>query len=114
MFRHYSHAFNDAYDFIRPHCAPCLLPVVFGSLAIGCPLNTLDSSFGKTELIHMLKTTKPVLMFSDIDCYDLLTECLTQLGIDSKYTIFTFGGSKGDSEPVENLFAETHREDQFV
>lgn len=87
-------------------------PIIFASISVGCPANTLDPSFGKTELIHMLKTTKPVLMFSDLECYDLIKECLTELGKDTK--IFTFGGSKGDSEPVENLFAETHEEDSFM
>lgn len=88
--------------------------VVFGSLALGCPLNTLDSSFGKTELMHMLKSIKPVVMFCDIGCYDLLEECLTELNYESKHTVFTFGGSKGNSEPVENLFSETNKENQFM
>lgn len=88
--------------------------MVFGSIAIGCPVNTLDTSFGKTELNHMLKTIKPVLMFCDIECYDLVRECLKELNNDSRHCIFTFGGSKGDSEPIENLFAETHKESQFL
>lgn len=86
--------------------------VVFSSICIGCAVNTLDPTFGKTELIHMLKTTKPVLMFCDVEAYELVKECLTELGNDAK--ILTFGGSKGDAEPVENLFAETHRENEFV
>lgn len=87
-------------------------PIVFASISIGCPVNTLDPTFGKTELIHMLKTTKPILMFSDIGSHDLLKECLMELGNDAK--IFTFGGSKGEAEPVENLFSETNNEDDFV
>lgn len=86
--------------------------IVFASISIGCAVNTLDPSFGKTELIHMLKTTKPVLMFCDIEAYLLVQECLTELGNNAK--IFTLGGSKGDSEPIENLFAETHVENDFV
>lgn len=86
-------------------------PIVFASISIGCPLNALDCSFGKTEIIHMLKTTKPSLMFCDLDVYDLLKDCLIELGNNAK--VFTFGGSKADSEPVENLFAETQKESQF-
>lgn len=86
--------------------------IVFASINVGSAVNTLDPSFGKTELIHMLKTTKPVLMFCDIEAYDLVQECLTELGNEAK--IFTLGGSKGGSEPVENLFAETHEEDEFL
>lgn len=89
-----------------------LAPIVFASISIGCPVNTLDCSFGKTELMHMLKTTKPKVMFADVDVHDLLKECLIELGNNAK--VFTFGGSTGDSEPVENLFAETHKEDQFM
>ncbi|XP_055297521.1 luciferin 4-monooxygenase-like [Sitodiplosis mosellana] len=87
-------------------------PIVFASISIGCPVNTLDPSFGKTELIHMLKTTKPTLMFCDVESHDLLRECLTELGNDAK--IFTFGGSKDEAESVENLFSETHNEDDFL
>lgn len=87
-------------------------PILFGSISIGCPVNTLDPSFGKSELSHMLKTTKPVLMFCDIDNYELVTECLSELGNEAK--IFTFGGSKDEAEPVEDLFAETHTEDTFM
>lgn len=87
-------------------------PVIIASIAIGCPVNALDPSFGRTELIHMLKLTRPVLMFCDVACYDLLNKCLVELQIEAR--IFTFGGSMGDSEPVENLFRETQKEHQFM
>lgn len=87
-------------------------PIVFGSISIGCPINTLDPSFKKADLIHMLNTIKPALMFCDVEVYDLVKECLTELGNDAK--MFTFGGSKGDAEPVEDLFSETHNEDYFM
>lgn len=87
-------------------------PIAFASFAIGCPVNSLDPSFGKTELMHMLKITKPVLWLCDMDCYDLLRECLTEMKSSAK--IFTFGGKFGQSEPVENLFRETHKECQFM
>lgn len=89
-----------------------LAPIVFASLAIGSAVNTLDPQFSKTELLHMLKTTKPVLIFCDVDVYDLVKECLIELKNGAK--IFTFGGSRGDSEQVENLFTETHNEIDFV
>lgn len=90
-----------------------MFSVVFASISIGCPVNTLDPSFGKTQLMHMLKTTKPVLMFCDVDCYDLVKECRAELEKDFKFEILTVGGSKGDSDPIENLFTETGREDEF-
>ncbi|XP_055325885.1 uncharacterized protein LOC129579744 [Sitodiplosis mosellana] len=87
-------------------------PTVFGAISIGCSVNSLDPSFGKTELLHMLGTTKPDLMFCDVESYELVKECLVQLQNDAK--IFTFGGSDGESEPVENLFAETGTESSFM
>ncbi|XP_055308228.1 probable 4-coumarate--CoA ligase 1, partial [Sitodiplosis mosellana] len=89
-----------------------LAPIVFASLAIGSAVNTLDLQFSKTELLHMLKTTKPALIFCDVEAYDLTKQCLVDL--DNSAKIFTFGGSKGDSEPVECLFTETHNESDFV
>lgn len=87
-------------------------PIFFASIANGMPINPLDPSFGKTEIIHMLSVTKPVLMFCDVKCYELLSECLKELGNAAK--IFTFGGQSGSSEPVENLFHETHNENEFM
>lgn len=87
-------------------------PITFASMAIGCPINFLDPSFGRTELIHMMKITKPVLVFCDLGCCELVDKCLKELGNDGK--IFTFGESVGRSEAVESLFKETNFEDQFV
>lgn len=87
-------------------------PIFFASISNGCVINPLDSSFGKAEIIHMLSITKPVLMFCDIACYDLLNECLTELG--NKAKVLTIGGQKGQSEPVENLFVETGKENEFM
>lgn len=87
-------------------------PILIASIANGCPINPLDPSFGKTEVIHMLTLLKPVLIFCDVACYDLLNECLTELGSEAK--VFTFGGQKGESEAVENLFEAMHKEDDFT
>ena len=87
-------------------------PIFFASIANGCPINPIDPFFEKIELLHMLKLTQPVLMFCDIDCYDILNDCLSELG--NKAKVFTFGGQKGQSESVENLFRETHKEHEFV
>lgn len=89
-----------------------LAPIVFASVYLGCPVNTLDPSFGKAELLHMLKTTKPTIMFCDIEFGDLVRECLIEL--DNNAKIFTFGGTNTHAEQVENLFVETHNEDIFV
>lgn len=88
--------------------------MVFGAIAIGCPINTLDPSFSKAQLMHMLKTTRPKVMICDVICYDLVKECLADMENDSKFDILTIAGSKAGSEPIENLFATTDHEDQFL
>lgn len=87
-------------------------PIFFASIANGCPPVALDVSFGKAEIIHLLSITKPVLMFCDIECYEILSECLVELGNEAK--VFTFGGEKGQSESVECLFEETGKEHEFM
>lgn len=87
-------------------------PVVFAAFYLGCPMNTMDPSFGKKEITHMLGTTAPSLMFCDAKVYDLLSECLRELGNNA--AIFTIGGEAGDSEPVENLFVECGDVEEFV
>lgn len=87
-------------------------PIFFASISNGCPIVSLDPSFGRAEVIHMLSITKPVLMFCDIACCDILSECLRELGNQAE--IFTFGGQQGESEPIESLFVETHKEHEFM
>lgn len=89
-----------------------LAPIVFPSIVLGSPVNGIDPSFGKTEFLHMLKTTRPVLLFCDLDVYELLKECLIESNSNAK--IFTFGGSKNGSEDVAALFVETHKEKDFM
>lgn len=80
---------NSIFGFIARNSAN-VAPIVFGSLFNGTPFNTMDPNFGKLELIHMLKITKPCLMFCDLDFYDLVAKCLKELELKS--IIFTFGG----------------------
>lgn len=51
-------------------------------------------------------------MFCDVENYELLRECLTELKNCAK--IFTFGGSNGDSEQIETLFGKIHNESDFM
>lgn len=88
-----------------------IAPIVLASIAIGSPVNTLDPSFWKTELMHILKTTEPALMFCDPEVVDLVTECLGELKNNAK--IFTFDGNNSDSKSVDSLFEETGDEVNF-
>lgn len=88
-----------------------LAPIVFASLCLGHPMSAMDSVW-KPDLLRMLEMTKPRLIFCKVDKYDVVVECMADLGLQSK--VFTFNGTKGDSEPVENLFVETNCEGDFV
>lgn len=79
---------------------------------MGCPINPLDPSFSKTELMHMFSITKPKAVFCDVEIYDLVQDCLHELENDGK--IFTFNGQTTDSIPVETLFEESSGEDSFT
>lgn len=88
-----------------------LAPIVFAGLCLGHPMSAMASSW-KPDLLRMLEITKPRIIFCEVEKYDLVVECMADLGIQAK--VFTFGGAKGDAEPVENLFVETNCEDEFV
>lgn len=89
-----------------------LFPIIFASFCIGCPVNILAPKFGKTEICHVLKKTKPALMFCTIESYDLVSKCLDELNYNAK--IYIFGGEKLNSEQAETLFIETGVEADFT
>lgn len=86
--------------------------IIFASLSIGCPINTLSATFSKTKLIHILNITKPTLMFCDVEVYDMVEECLRELMNNAK--IFTIGDTNSKGESIENLFAITDCENDFM
>lgn len=90
---------------------PHLIPIVFGQLCLGNPMNIMNMTF-KADMIRMLQISEPQLMFCEMDRLDLLLECLDELNMNPK--IFTFNGKKGDLEPVECLFTPTGNEEDYV
>lgn len=89
-----------------------LAPVVFAAFCIGCPINVLDTSFGKNEIKHMLGITKPSLVFCDADVHDKMKECLKELDNDAK--IITFDGKVGSADQVDDLLKEAEAESTFM
>lgn len=81
-------------------------------LSAGHPFNTLDSLFSPTEMMHILSTTKPKLVFTEVESYEAVKESLRKL--DNDATIYTFCGQVGESLAVEHLFEETGRESEFM
>lgn len=89
-----------------------LSPIVFASFSLGCPINVLSTLVEKDSALKMFQKTEPSVMFCDVEVYDVVKECMEKLG--NKAKIFTFYGTKGDSEPVESLFEETGTEESFM
>ncbi len=89
-----------------------LAPIIYAAFCLGCPVNTLSPVFGKVDMIHTMKISKPKVMFCDVERYEFVSECLREAASEAK--IFTFGGTANDSFAVENLFAETGSEHRFL
>lgn len=87
-----------------------LAPIVFASIFLGHPICVTNSSW-KPDNIRMFEMTKPNLIFCEVEDYDMVVECLNDLGLKAK--IFSFYKTIGDAEHVENLFAKTGNEDEF-
>ena len=51
-----------------------LAAICFGCFLIAAPINTLDPTFGKDDLSHMLGTTKPKLIFCDPENVEVIKE----------------------------------------
>ena len=90
---------------------PQLAPIVFASLCLGGPVNTIPTT-PKRDILRILEMTTPKLIFCEIRVFDLVEKCLKELKMSAK--IFTLNGSADNAESVEKLFAETGIEDEFV
>lgn len=102
---------NDLFSLVARN-SHHVAPIVFASFCLGCPINSLDTAFNKIEMKHMLGITQPKLVFCDVDVFDLVSNCLDELGNNAK--IYTFGGVSINSCPIEVLFEETHNESDFM
>lgn len=89
-----------------------LSAVVFASFCLGCPINATHAAAEKTDMIHAFQTTRPSAIFCEVHVYDLIKECVKEIGMNIK--IFTFNGVKGDSEAVECLLQVTEQEEDFM
>lgn len=92
---------------------PHLAPIIYASLCLGWPVATMYTAMEKQSIVRMFELTEPRIIFCEANVYDLIVECLTEVGI-SNAKIFTFDGIKGDSEAVDSLFDETGHESDFV
>lgn len=89
-----------------------LSSIVFASFCLGCPINALSTLVGKQDVMRMYAITEPSVVFCDVHVYDMIEECLNELG--NKAKIYTFNGTKGNSEAIENLLQATGTEVNFM
>lgn len=92
---------------------PHLAPIVYASLCLGCPVAPMYTAMEKQSVLRMIELTEPRIIFCEVKVYDLMVECLAEVGI-SNVKIFTFDGVKGHSEAVDDLFNPTGNERDFV
>ncbi|XP_061394007.1 probable 4-coumarate--CoA ligase 1 [Musca vetustissima] len=66
-----------------------MAPLVFGALASGLCISTLDPSFDKDGIKHVYSLTKPRMMFCDGQLYEKVREALDECGLKATeiYTI---------------------------
>lgn len=81
-------------------------------LCSGYTLHGLEPSSSESVLIYMFEMTSPKLVFSDLESYTMVEKCLRKLKNNAK--IYTFCGQVEDSLNVDDLFAETGMEEEFV
>lgn len=92
---------------------PHLAPVVYASLCLGFPVAPMYTAMEKPNVLRMFELIEPQIIFCEVKAYDLIMECLAAAKLFNA-KIFTFDGVKGDSEAVDDLFAATGNERDFV
>lgn len=88
-------------------------PVLFACFALGIPVNTLDASFERDDLSHMLNLIRSQVVFCDRDTWPEMKVALEMTKNDAVVFIFGEGGVEG-CRHVNDLLVETGTEDQFV
>lgn len=89
-----------------------LAPIVFASFCLACPIKPMPKTADKLNIVHTFRETVPNLVFCKNSLYDLVVECLRELGNDAK--IFTFNGTRNGSISVESLLEATGTEEDFT
>lgn len=86
--------------------------VLYGCIIVGAPINPLDVSFGKDDIKHMFKLTKPKIVFCDHDMYQVTKEVLNEMHNDAK--VFTLLGEVPDVAFVEEIAKYSGDDSTFI
>ena len=87
-------------------------PALFACFALGIPVNTLDATFKRDDLGHMLGTVRPTLVFCDQETIEEMRAAMKIAGIQAMVIIF---GKRVDGfMHVDDLLVATGVEEEFV
>uniref|UniRef100_A0A1Q3FND9 Putative acyl-coa synthetase n=2 Tax=Culex tarsalis TaxID=7177 RepID=A0A1Q3FND9_CULTA len=87
-------------------------PVLFACFALGIPVNTLDPTFQRDDLAHMLGLVKPNLVFCESETLVEMIPACKLAGIDPK--VIVLGDKVTGYSYVEDLLVPTGSESDFV
>jgi long-subunit acyl-CoA synthetase (AMP-forming) len=90
-----------------------IAPVLIGCMLLGCPVNTLDATFDKGDLAHMLNSTRPKLIFSDFECLDEVRAACEMSNLNET-EIVTFEEPADGLKFIDDILMETGQEDSYV
>lgn len=99
------------FGFLANRCDE-LLPIYLASICMACPIIPLFRLLSLEEIANILRKTKPVVMFCDVDTYMYIKEIL--IDMDWNMKVFTFDGAIDDTESISHLLCETGDEENFV
>lgn len=88
-----------------------LAPVVTGCILIGAPVNTMDPTFDKKDISHMLQLTQPRAVICESYKVANVQEALEENNLE--IPIIVFADNIQDTISVQELFLETGSEDTF-
>ncbi|XP_055524351.1 probable 4-coumarate--CoA ligase 1 [Wyeomyia smithii] len=87
-------------------------PVLFACFALGIPVNTLDPSFLRDDLSHMLSTVRPKVVFCDTETLqEMLLACDL---VELKPRIIVMGDKVTGFDHVDDLLVPSDAENYFV
>uniref|UniRef100_A0A1Q3FMI4 Putative acyl-coa synthetase n=1 Tax=Culex tarsalis TaxID=7177 RepID=A0A1Q3FMI4_CULTA len=87
-------------------------PVMFACFALGIPVNTMDPSFQRDDLGHILTIVKPKVVFCDSETLNEMLAACEVTSITPK--IILLGNKIAGYTHVEDLLLPTGIEDSFV
>lgn len=85
---------------------------IYASIFIGSPINPLDVSFKKEDIVQMFAQTDPKLVFCDVDVYATVKLALNEL--ENEAMIITLRDRIDGVRYIEELLSPTGNEHEFV